>query len=96
MHVILSPAIGRVWIDTDGWVLSQANGGAGDRGEGMVEINSTLIVDAKPPEPAKPHEAALYHSPVPPEIDAAVHAASRDSGLGASRARCSRRQRRWS
>ena len=79
-----------------GGVLSQANGGAGDRGEGVVEINSALIVDAKPPKPAKPHEAALYHSPVPPEMGAAVHAASRDSRLGASQARCSRRQCRWS
>ena len=79
-----------------GGVLSQANGGAGNRGERMVEVSLALIVDAKPVGPAKPHEAALYHSPVPPETDTAVHAASRDSGLGASQARCSRRQRRWS
>lgn len=79
-----------------GEVLSQANSGAGDRGEGTVEISSALIVDAEPPNPAKPHEAALYHSPVPPDMGAAVHAASRDPRLCASWARRSRRQRRWS
>ena len=78
-----------------GGVLVQANGGAGDLGRGGAEVSSALIVDAEPPKPAKPHETALYHLPVPLEMSAAVHAASRNSRRGASQARHYRRQRRW-
>jgi hypothetical protein len=64
--------------------LSQADDGAGQYGEGEMQVGTTLITYAEASEACQPGKAAFHHPLVPSEVGAAVHATSCNPGLDAA------------
>ena len=58
----------------------EADRGAGERGEGPVDVGVALVADRQPPKAGEPGGRALDHPAVSPEAVRALDAAARDAG----------------
>ena len=66
----------------------EANDGACESGEGIVDVDAALISDGEPPEPVDRCEGSLDHPPVSAKALAAVDAAPGDAWLDAGLPAC--------
>ena len=71
-------------LRTESRDLAQADHGAGERGQGEVQVSTTLVAHRQAPEPGQPSEGVLDDPTVPLEMGAALDAAPRDAGLDAA------------
>ena len=64
--------------------LSHADDGAGENGDGEMEVGTAFVADAEAPEAGEPGEGSFHNPPVSAKMGAALYATSRDPWLDAT------------
>ena len=60
--------------------LTQADDGAGERGEGEVDVGPPFVADGEAAEPRQPRQGALHGPPLAAQPSAVLDAAAGDAG----------------